>query len=74
MNTESNTPRSERPVTAAQLAIYLGVTVPTVREWCARGLGPRAYLLGEDPMFEGSDVQDWLEQRRESGLPTTDES
>jgi hypothetical protein len=74
MNTESNNPRTERPVTAGRLAISLGVTVPTVREWCIRGVGPRAYFIGDYPMFEVSDVRDWLERRRELGLPTADES
>jgi hypothetical protein len=73
MNTESNDPSPEPLITAGKLAISLGVTVPTIREWCIRGVGPRAYVIGEYPMFEGADVQEWLEQCRENGLPSIDE-
>lgn len=48
----------------AEFAEYLGVPLPTVRSWIARGhdLPPRAHI-GRRTYFRRADVEMWLESK-----------
>lgn len=47
------------------LARYLGVSPHTIYEWNAVGSGPAYYRIGRYVRYRKSDVEVWLEDRRQ---------
>ncbi len=59
---------SDRLLTVAELAEYLGVSRPTVYQWRYRGEGPRGFRLGRrggQVRYRESEIIAWLEQQRD---------
>lgn len=52
-------------VSMQEVAAYLGVPLETVRHWRKHRTGPRGFLVGRYVKFRLSDVDRWLETRRE---------
>lgn len=53
----------EQFLTTEQVAEYLGVPAPSVRQWQYRGKGPRSYKIGRHRRYRMSDVDTWVEQQ-----------
>jgi excisionase family DNA binding protein len=60
---------SERLLTARELAELLGFSASTVVDWSERGELP-GFKVGGRLRFRESEVLEWLEQRRQGGLPS----
>lgn len=45
------------------LADYLGMPVPTIYAWRARGRRPRAHRIGKHLRFRRADVEAWLAEQ-----------
>lgn len=52
-------------LTSRETAQLLRVPVRTLYVWRGAGTGPRAYRVGKRVLYRRSDVESWLEQRRE---------
>ena len=61
---------TDRLLTVAELAEWLGISELTVRDWRADGKGPPAVKLGKGRSstvrFRPADVEAWLDTCRES--------
>jgi excisionase family DNA binding protein len=53
----------------AALAAYLGVPQATIYWWRSRGDGPPGFRLGKHLRFRQSEIEAWLETRRDSTAP-----
>lgn len=62
----SHGPDAERLVTVRDLAEYLRVTPQSLYDLRRYGRGPRGFRVGRDLRFAWSDVQAWLESRRDA--------
>ncbi|WP_370644478.1 helix-turn-helix transcriptional regulator [Ruegeria sp. SCSIO 43209] len=51
-------------VTRAQLAPFLGFSLPTLNRWASEGKGPRITYLENRPRYRVSDVLAWIEEGR----------
>lgn len=51
--------------TMAETAEYLGVRLETFRRWRKHGRGPKGYPMGRRVNFRFSEVDAWLDARRE---------
>ena len=51
--------------TVGGLARYLSVSPHTIYEWNAVGSGPAYYRIGRYVRYKKSDVEAWLEDRRQ---------
>lgn len=60
---------NDRLLTVEELALYLGVPRATVYAWRSRGEGPPGYRIGKFVRFRLSEVEAWLETRRDEGTP-----
>lgn len=65
--TEDVKPQSEDPefLSTAQVAARLSVPPSTVRDWARRGVGPPAYKFGRHRRYGESELDAWIETRRE---------
>lgn len=48
-----------------ELADYLGVPIKTIYEWRYLGVGPAGYRIGRHVRYRITDVEQWLETRRD---------
>ncbi|TDE14977.1 helix-turn-helix domain-containing protein [Jiangella asiatica] len=55
-------------MTVTESADYLGAPVATIYDWRVDGKGPRALRIGRHLKFAVSDIQTWLEERREPAV------
>jgi excisionase family DNA binding protein len=55
----------ERLMTLAEVARYLGVSRHTLYDWRVRHLGPPGYRVGRHVRYRLSEVDAWLEERRD---------
>lgn len=55
----------DRLMTLAELAEYLQVPPETIYRWRKRGRGPCGYRMGRYVRFRRSEVEAWLETRRD---------
>lgn len=70
MKTETNPLSVLDPlVTITELAEYLGVPVKTIYEWRQAGRGPVGVRIGRHLKFRLSDVQAWVDSRRDVPSP-----
>jgi len=53
----------DRLLTIEQLSEYLGIPVPTLRDWRVDGSGPPAVKLGRAIRYPESRVRIWIEER-----------
>ena len=53
----------------AELAGYLGVPIATIYDWRVDHKGPRGIHIGRSVKFAVSDVQAWVDARREPAPP-----
>lgn len=52
-------------ITAQEAAGLLGVAVSTLRDWVARGVGPRSYRLGPKHLrFDPQDIYEFMLSKR----------
>ncbi len=60
--------RTDRLLTAGELAVYLGVPVTTLYAWRYRGQGPAGLRVGKHLRYRWSDIEYWIrELMNESG-------
>jgi excisionase family DNA binding protein len=52
-------------LTSRETAELLRVPVRTLYVWRGAGTGPRAYRVGKHVLYRRSDLEAWLERRRE---------
>jgi excisionase family DNA binding protein len=48
-----------------ELADYLGVPIKTIYEWRYLGVGPPGYRIGRHVRYRLTDVERWLETKRD---------
>ncbi|MGH2810910.1 MAG: helix-turn-helix transcriptional regulator [Actinomycetota bacterium] len=63
------TPTPKEPsdfYTPQELEDYLKIPVPTLHRWSHFGQGPKAHKIGRHLRYRASDVEAWLESRRQS--------
>jgi excisionase family DNA binding protein len=59
-------PVSDEPlISMAEVASRLGVPLETFRRWRKHGAAPLGYPLGKHVRFRWSEVEAWLQERRE---------
>jgi len=51
----------------AEVAEYLGVPEPTLRQWRRVGDGPRYFSIRRHIRYRWQDVEEWLERRAKGG-------
>jgi len=56
-------------LSSEELAVYVGVSLATVRFWRRAQSGPPAVLFGRMVKFRQGDVDDWLSEGRPRGCP-----
>ena len=66
MSTDTTLWGLEPMLSVTDLATYLGVPVATIYDWRSNGLGPVGYRFDKHVKFAVSDVQVWIDTRRES--------
>jgi excisionase family DNA binding protein len=54
----------------AELAAYLGVPLGTIYGWRYRGEGPEGLSVGRHVRYRRTDVEAWLESRRDKRVLT----
>lgn len=59
--------RSERLLSAQELADYLEVPVKTIYTWRHRNTGPRGFRIGKHLRYRWGDIEAWLDARIEEG-------
>ena len=69
--TASPQPRPSREpfdalISLPELAAYLGVPVATIYQWRHHHRGPASYRVGRHIRYRQSDIEYWLEARRET--------
>ena len=52
--------RTDRLLTAGELAVYLGVPVATLYAWRYRDRGPTGFRVGKHLRYRWSDVESWV--------------
>jgi excisionase family DNA binding protein len=57
----------DRLLSIPELADYLGVPVATIYRWRYTHDGPLGYRIGRHVRYRLSDVERWLEGRRDAG-------
>ncbi|MGH9010023.1 MAG: helix-turn-helix transcriptional regulator [Acidimicrobiia bacterium] len=57
---------AERLMTIGELAEYLQVPRETIYRWRKHGGGPSGFRMGRHVRFRRSDVEAWLEARRDA--------
>lgn len=48
--------------TPIEVAAYLAVPEPTLKQWRRRGVGPRYKKCGQLVRYDWADVQEWLSE------------
>ena len=59
---------SEKLMTLADLAEFLGVPVATLYGWRHRGEGPRGYRVGRHVRYRRVEVEDWLRAQADTRM------
>lgn len=54
-------------LTVDEVALWLRKPTGTLYAWRSRGLGPRAYKVGNDLRYSRAEVSRWLEQNFDAG-------
>ncbi|MCH9732227.1 MAG: helix-turn-helix domain-containing protein [Actinomycetia bacterium] len=67
---DSSRNRSEL-LTIQQVAKRLTVSIGCIRAWRVRGEGPPAIRVGTALRWDSSELDDWVDSRRESRLQST---
>jgi excisionase family DNA binding protein len=62
--------RTERLLTVAEVANWLGVAEGTLRYWRHVHRGPRSLTVGGAVRYRPSDIEQWLEQGTKTGAPS----
>jgi excisionase family DNA binding protein len=52
-----------RLATVEEVSEYLGVPVPTLYQWRAKGTGPRGSKVGRWVRYRWDDVEQWLDDQ-----------
>lgn len=58
-----------RPMTTEELSEFLQVPLTTIYKWRAEGNGPPAFRIGKYLRFDRSEVEAWMETRRDARVP-----
>jgi excisionase family DNA binding protein len=66
-STETLEPRTERLLTVAEVAEWLGLAEGTLRYWRHVHRGPRSLTVGCAVRYRRADVEDWLEDSTRDG-------
>ncbi len=53
-------------ISVPELAAYLGVPIATIYQWRHHRRGPTSYRVGRHIRYRQSDIEQWLETRRDS--------
>jgi excisionase family DNA binding protein len=61
-----------RPLTVAEVAERLGVSLNTLRRWRHRGIGPSFSMLGKHLMTTAGELDAWVERRPNESAPLGD--
>ena len=48
-----------------ELAVFLGVPLPTIYRWRSRRAGPPGFRVGRHVRYRLEDVHEWLDSRRD---------
>lgn len=59
-------PAVEPLIGCKEVAERLGVPLETFYDWRKHGRGPKGYRVGNRVKFKWSQVENWLEQQRET--------
>ena len=60
-------PRTERLLTVAEVADWLGIAEGTLRYWRHVHRGPRSLTVGGTVRYRPSDIEEWLERGAKAG-------
>ncbi|MGK7221520.1 DNA-binding protein [Kocuria flava] len=66
MSTTAATQLGEKPITAVELAEWLGTTVDNVAQMRFRGIGPKFVKAGRRVYYMPSAVREWVEANTRS--------
>jgi excisionase family DNA binding protein len=56
-------------LTIDEAAAYLRQPVKTLRNWRSEGRGPASMKLGRRVLYDKTDLDAWVEQRKRNGTP-----
>jgi excisionase family DNA binding protein len=68
MRRESRIMATEKLMTLADLAEFLGVPIATLYGWRHRGEGPPGYRVGRHVRYRRAEVEDWLRAQADTRM------
>jgi predicted DNA-binding transcriptional regulator AlpA len=69
-STSTRETRTERLLTIAEVANWLGMAEGTLRYWRHVHRGPRSLTVGGAVRYRPSDIEEWLEHGAKQGTPS----